>query len=90
MSDHNYGLATRNQFLEDPSQVFSQPGFAAIKDITESQFGRAQENIIANTPEGGGLTQALGDLEAARASDLVRGTANLNESELPIHKQMVW
>ncbi len=69
-------------FLDDPSAIFDTPGFAAVKDTTESQFSRARDSIIANTPEGGALTSALADLERNRASDLVQGTARLNENEL--------
>jgi hypothetical protein len=69
-------------FLSDPGAVYDLPGFAAVKDTTESQYARARENIIASTPEGGALTSALADLERNRASDLVQGTARLGENEL--------
>ena len=83
------GLIDRSEnILENPNDIFGQPGFAAVKDITESQFGRARENTIANTPAGGGLTQALGDLERARASDLVAGTARLNDVEIARAQQL--
>ena len=69
-------------FLSGGRDVTSTPGFASLKDIIESQFGRAREATIGNTPTGGGLTSALTNLEGQRASSLVQGTAALNEQEL--------
>ena len=69
-------------FLQGDRDVTQGAGFAGLKDIIESQFGRARESVIGSTPTGGGLTSALTDLEGNRASSLVRGTAALNESEL--------
>ena len=77
------GVIDRSEsFVSNPNDVFNLPGYAAVKDTTESQYGRARDSVIANTPEGGALTSALGDLERNRASDLVQGTARLNDSEL--------
>jgi len=75
-------IGRSTNFIRDPNDVFNLPGYAAVKDTTESQYGRARDSIIANTPEGGALTSALVDLERNRASDLVRGTAQLNDAEL--------
>ena len=81
-------IGRSESFLENPQDIFGTPGFAALKDVTESQFGRARDNTIANTPAGGGLTQALGDLERGRASDLVAGTARLNDVEIARAQQL--
>lgn len=76
------GLINRSQDFLESGDVTASPQFAFLKDITESQFGRAQDSVIAGTPTGGALTSALGDLERDRASSLIQGTAALNESEL--------
>lgn len=60
----------------------ASPVFAAMKDVTESQFGRAKDNVIGAAPEGGPLLAALTDLEGNRASDLVRNTGMLGEAEM--------
>ena len=60
----------------------ANPAFGAIKGATEQQFQNARENIIANTPRGGVLFDALGDLEGARAGQLSRGFGALAADEL--------
>ena len=69
-------------FLRGGRDVTSTPAFASLKDMIESQFGRAREGVIGSTPTGGGLTSALTNLEGQRASGLVQGTAALTENEL--------
>jgi hypothetical protein len=68
-------------FLGGDFDVTGTPQFAAGKDIQEQQFGRARDSIIGATPEGGALTSALTDLEAARASGLTQFTGGLAEAE---------
>ena len=69
-------------FLSGDRDVTGTAGFGALKDIIESQFGRAREGVIGSTPTGGGLTPALTNLEGARASSLVQGVSALTENEL--------
>jgi hypothetical protein len=45
----------------------SSPEFQSMKAVGDAQFQRAQDSIISNTPEGGGLTSALTNLETQRA-----------------------
>ena len=68
-------------FLSGNFDVTGTPQFAAGKDVQEQQFQRARENVIAGTPEGGGLTAALTNLEGARASGLTSLTGQLAEAE---------
>ena len=74
-------LGQSEDFVSGGSDVTQLPSFGASKDILESQFGRAQESIIANTPEGGGLTSALAGLEGDRASGLASIQAQAGEAE---------
>lgn len=53
---------------ESPSMMAA---FGPIRQTLESQFGRARENILGNTPiRGGQLGQSLANLEMSRASDI--------------------
>ena len=69
-------------FLTGGRDVSSLPEFGAFKDSAESQFGRAKDNIIANTPEGGGLIAALTNLEGNRASNQAAFTGDLAGNEI--------
>lgn len=68
-------------FLSGDFDVSSLPQYGSAKNAVESQYGRAQDSIIANTPEGGGLTDAIVDLESARAGSLVDVQGQLSEAE---------
>ena len=68
-------------FLSGDFDVSSLPQYGSAKNVVENQFGRAQDSIIANTAEGGGLTDALVDLEGARAGSLVDVEGQLSEAE---------
>lgn len=46
------------------------PMYAAARSGPEAQYGVAKENILANTPRGGGQIEALANLEGARASEV--------------------
>ncbi len=69
-------------FLQGDRDVTGTPAFAGLKEMIESQFGRARESVIGSTPTGGGLTSALAGVERGRAGALVQGTAALSENEL--------
>ena len=68
-------------FVGGDFDVTGTPQFAAGKNTQEAQFARARENVIAGTPEGGGLTSALTNLEAARAGGLTDLSGQLAENE---------
>jgi hypothetical protein len=68
-------------FLRGDFDVSSLPQYSAAKNTIEQQFNRAKDNIIAGTPEGGGLTDALIDVEGARAGSLVNVEGALGETE---------
>ncbi len=69
-------------FLSGDRDVTSLPAFAAFKGSAEGGFNRAKENIIANTPEGGGLTAALAGLEGQRAGNQAGFTGALAGDEI--------
>jgi hypothetical protein len=46
------------------------PLYATARSGAEAQYGVAKENILANTPRGGGQVDALANLESARAADV--------------------
>ena len=71
-----------NQFLTGNRDVTALPEFGAFKNSAESQFGRARDSIIANTPEGGGLTAALAGLEGQRAGGQAAFTGDLAGNEV--------
>lgn len=69
-------------FVSGGRDVTSLPEFAAFKGSAETGFNRARENIIASTPEGGGLTAALTQLEADRAGNQAGFTGALASEEV--------
>jgi len=71
-----------NAFLQGDRDVTGLPEFGAFKDAAEGQFNVARDNIIANTPEGGGLTAALAGLEGQRASNQTQFTGALASDEV--------
>jgi len=75
-------IGDANQFLQGGHDVTQLPEFAAFKGSSEAQFGRARDNIIANTPEGGGLSSALGNLELGRAGNQANFTGALAGDEV--------
>jgi hypothetical protein len=54
-------------------ELFSLPQFQALKASGDAQFQRVRDNIISNTPEGGGLTSALTNADTARALAEAKG-----------------
>ena len=71
-----------NAFLQGDRDVTGLPEFGAFKNAAEGQFSNARDNIIANTPEGGGLTAALAGLEGQRASNQTQFTGALASDEV--------
>ena len=71
-----------NQFVSGGRDVTGLPEFAAYKGAAEGQYGRAKDSIIANTPEGGGLTAALAGLDATRAGSQAAFTGDLASNEV--------
>lgn len=63
----NYGLEHFLQTGTLPPSVDLAPTTAANRDILETQFGRARENIMSRTPQGGQMNAALTNLEGQRA-----------------------
>jgi hypothetical protein len=74
-------FANSADFLRGDFDVSSLPQYGAGKEAIEQQFGRAQDQLIAGTPEGGGLTDALGNLGGVRAGSLVNLQGALGEAE---------
>lgn len=71
-----------NQFLEGGRDVTQLPSFRAGFNVMDEQFQNAQDSIIGLTPEGGGLTSALADLERGRATDISQLAGALSEAEV--------
>jgi len=69
------------EFVSGDRDVTGLPEFGAFKDAAEGQFNVARDNIIANTPEGGGLVAALANLEGDRASNQTAFTGDLSRIE---------
>lgn len=73
--------------LIDRSQVYlsggidESPAFQSYRAQSDPFYSRAQENIIQSTPEGGGLTEALSNLEADRARGLATARGSIDEQE---------
>lgn len=74
-------LDRQNQFLKGNLDVTNTPMFGALKNATDQQFGRAEENILANTAGGGALTAALAGNEYAKANTLTQGIGNIAQDE---------
>ena len=74
-------LGRSTDFIQN-GDVYASPQYGALKSNTEAQYGRARDNIIGSSPAGGALSANLGNLEAARVSDLTQGTAALTDNEL--------
>ena len=64
------------------SGLSQSPMYRALKGASESQFNRARENILATTPRGGGLLDALSNLEGQKASTMTQGVGGLAENEM--------
>jgi len=75
-------ISDAGQFVSGDRDVTGLPEFAAFKNSAESQFSRAKDSIIANTPEGGGLTAALTQLEGNRAGNQASFTGALAGDEV--------
>lgn len=69
-------------FLSGDFDVTGLPQFGASKNAIEQQFGRARDSILANTPEGGGLTEALVGADVGRAGANVDLISNLGAAEM--------
>lgn len=69
-------------FATGGRDVSNLPEFAAAKSAGEAQFSRARDAIIANTPEGGALSQALAELESNRARGFTELSGALSENEV--------
>jgi len=71
-------------FLEGNYNPETMPGFAPQYDLLrgslEGQYGKARENILASTPRGGAMTNALAGLEYQRARDTGLGTSQLSSN----------
>ena len=77
------GLISQSEdFLKGNRDVYGTPAYGALKQGAESQYGRARQNILQNTPGGGALTSALAGNEYAKAGTLTQGAGALYGDEL--------
>lgn len=67
-------LADMTKFVQGGYNPKTDPRFAPMYDTAkygaEKQYGVARENILANTPRGGGQVDALSGLESDRAAQV--------------------
>lgn len=70
------------EFLDGGMDVRQSPTYDALKLSADSNFNQAKDNVIARLAPGGGLVDALADLEFQRANTLTQGGANIYENEL--------
>lgn len=77
------GLFDRSeQFLGGGMDVRETPSYEALKLATDTGFNQAKDNTIARFAPGGGLIDAMTQLEGDRAGTLTEGAANIYGSEL--------
>jgi len=73
-------LINRSQgFLE--GGIDSSPAFEAFRAQSDPILARARENIIQQTPEGGGLISALSNLDTERARMQTQARGQIDEQE---------
>lgn len=61
--------------------VTRNPVWRAGRNTIEDQYGVARENVLANIPKGGALTDALTNTEIGRADMLTNLTGNVSQDE---------
>lgn len=70
-----------NQMDAGNWDVTTDVNWSPARQVLEDQYGRAKENIIANTARGGPLDEALADLSESRAQDLTGLSASILANE---------
>jgi hypothetical protein len=68
-------------FMDGNLDVSQSPLYDASKAAMENQYKVAQENLLANLPGGGGLSDAMVGLEASRAMGLTDLIGRLMQDE---------
>ena len=68
-------------FLGGDYDVTSNPAWGAGRNVLENQYDVARENTIAGMPTGGGLMDALSDLESDRAQSMVGLASQIAQDE---------
>lgn len=68
--------------FSNPGGILESPAYLALKDSASRDYGTAKDNIIASLPAGGGIADALADLEANRAGVLTQGAGQLYDNEV--------
>lgn len=77
------GLIDRsNSFLSGDLDITGSPQYVGMKNAADVAFQRARDNTIARTSAGGGLSDALTDLEMGRANTLTQGGGMIAGDEL--------
>jgi hypothetical protein len=59
-----------NQLLSGQPSTYMNTAFGSLRGPVEQQYATAKENVLANTPRGGGLFDQLTNVETARAQNL--------------------
>ena len=77
------GLFDRSEdFLGGGMDVRETPAYEALKLSADSGFNQAKDNLIARFAPGGGLIDAVTDLEAQRANTLTQGAGQIYDQEI--------
>lgn len=75
-------LSRSENFLGGGLDVTQTPQYAALKGASDAQFGNARNNIIANSPAGGNILDALANMESQKAGYLSSGVGSIAENEM--------
>jgi hypothetical protein len=83
-------LADWNKILAGEFPTSSNLMFSGLRAPIEQQYNTAKQNILANTPRGGGLTKALADVDIARAGGLSDTLSNIWQNQLNQATGQAW
>lgn len=74
-------IGQSTNFLGGNYDLTQNPQYAALKQAAEQQFGVARNQALADVPTGGALTNALSNIDIARAGALTSGLGNIAQQQ---------
>lgn len=75
-------IGRSEDFLGGGMDIAASPTYDALKLSADQNFNAAKDNALARLAPGGGLTDALVDLEGQRADVLTQGAGQIYDNEL--------
>jgi len=78
----SYYLSEWDKLMGGEPSTYMNTAFSALRGPIEAQYGTAKENVLANTPQGGGLFDQLTNVETARAGGLSNMLGQLYMDEM--------